>query len=135
MTIREVENRIADRDLYGLIILHPLTREIKVVRFISPNTIWLVSEDTFPNGKIEIIEVSLEEFYSWEVKGHKTKNILMEGDIIVVDARQYGLGENEKGTVETVCEGSAAPYPIRVKFSDRRGQFKHSDCKIILKAR
>ena len=124
MKLREYNNRFPDRNILGAIMYFPEhMSEPKALRYFSgKDTAWFVDPKTYPNGKIIIAQISIDELINTEVIGWVAfKNPLMDGDFVYVNGK--------KERVERVKEGDGSPYPIVTNKS----QYNWSEVTLIIK--
>ena len=137
--LRDWANRLPTGNLCGLVLKpcvgdeHLLPKPM-ALRFYSPGLAWFHDPATYPNGLIKHVKITHEHLLEWIVVGHATQDCaIYEGDTVIVDGRQYGLGEEVRARVVSISCGDASIYPIKVEAESRRMQFKPSEIKAVIR--
>ena len=123
MKLREYENRFRDGKISGAIMYIPgyMTKPM-AFRYYSGNYAWFVDIETYPGGKMTLVEMSANELLNMEVIDYVIpKNPLMEGDYVYIG--------KEKQRVERIKEGDGSPYPIITE----QGQYRWDEIKMVVR--
>lgn len=151
MKLREWANRALNGNLNGVVLratpeFQADLPQPQALRFWSParstdiprdptlhGAAWFAPPETWPNGKLTIVEMDWGALLDFDVTGHAGVDpAVYDGDEVLVDvARYYGPGPSpckQFCRVLSVKEGDASPYPFVVRLAHGgMGQYKREE--------